>query len=140
MTRVYLPLNRSGLATALRAGEIGPGPLTVYTVTAELRAEYGADAVVEELEYAAYGRAAAASRELLDLDRPDDRRRIVVAADVETVRARSDGGPGEATVPGPVPWSAVASVHADTDDLGADRDADLELAWYATQEAADLLR
>jgi hypothetical protein len=136
--RVYLPLNRAVLESASEAGEIGPAPLAAYSVTPELRAAYGAGLDVEELEYAAYDLAVAASRAMLDPDRPDDRRRLVAAADVEAARPRPGGEPGEVTVTEPVTWSAVVSVHADVDDLADDDDP--ELAWFATQEVPELLR
>jgi hypothetical protein len=139
MTRIYVPLNRTALAAALEAGEIGPAPVAAYAVTPELRAAYGADLDVEELEYAAYSHAVTASRAMLQADRTDDRRRLVAAAEVETTQPRPNGELGAVVVPDPVPLTAVAAVHADTDDL-AGVDADPELAWYATQEAADLLR
>jgi hypothetical protein len=139
VTRIYVPLDRAALAAALEAGEIGPAPVAAYAVTPELRAAYGADLDVEELEYAAYSHAVSASRAMLQPDRTDDRRRIVAAAEVETARPRSAGELGEVVVPDPVPWTAVAAVHADTNDL-ADAEDDPELAWYATQEAADLVR
>jgi hypothetical protein len=139
VTRVYLPLNRAALGAALQTGEIGPPPWTAYAVTPELRAAHGAGLDVEELEYAAYERAVGASRAMLDPGRSDDRRRLVAAADVGAVQPRPSGDPGEVSVLEPVPWSAVVSVHADVDDLGT-IDDDPELAWFATQEASELLR
>ena len=53
---------------------------------------------------------------------------------------RHDDGVGRVVVPDPIPWSAVASIHADTDtDADPDTDADGELAWYAPHEVPDLL-
>lgn len=137
MTRVYVPLNRAGLATALERGEIGPAPVGAYAVTPRLRALHGGDDL-EELEYAAYERAVAASRALLDAERPDDRRRLVVAADATAVRAADDDDPAAVVVSEPISWAAVAAIHADTADL-VGGDDDPELAWFATQEATGLL-
>jgi hypothetical protein len=135
VTRVYVPLDRVALATAWERAELGPAPLTAYAVTPGLRAEYGAERDLEELEYAAYELAVAASHAALP---PGDRRRLVVAADAAAVRP-DQGAVGRVAVPEPIPWSAVASIHADTDDLGTDGDDDAGLAWYAAQEAPDLL-
>ncbi|MYR91729.1 hypothetical protein GTY41_44180, partial [Streptomyces sp. SID685] len=79
--RVYVPLTLPGLAEAHRTGELGAGPFTGYAVTPALRAWYRSDDV-EELEYAALGRAALASLRLLAADEDAPRRRIVVAVDV----------------------------------------------------------
>ncbi|PWS43914.1 hypothetical protein DKT74_14085, partial [Streptomyces sp. ZEA17I] len=71
--RVYVPLTLSGLAAAHAVGEVGPGPLTAYAVTPGLREWYVSDDI-EELEYAALSRAAAASLRLIAGD-PDAARR-----------------------------------------------------------------
>jgi hypothetical protein len=134
VTRVYVPLDRAALATAWERAEVGPAPLTAYAVTPQLRAEYGAERDIEELEYAAYELAVDVSRAALS---SGDRRRVVVAADAAAVRP-DEGEVGRVVVPEPIPWSAVASIHADTGDLGPDGD-DAELAWYAPQETPDLL-
>jgi hypothetical protein len=132
VTRVYVPLDRAALATAWERAELGPAPLTAYAVTPGLLAAHGGQGDMEELEYAAYELAVAASRAALP---PGDRRRLVVAADAMAVRP-DEGEVGRVVVPQPIAWSAVASIHVDTDDLGTD---DAELAWYAPQEAPDLL-
>jgi hypothetical protein len=136
VTRVYVPLGWAALATAWERSELGPAPLTAYAVTPGLRAAYGTQRDLEELEYAAYDLAVDASRATLP---SGDRRRLVVAADAAVVRP-DEAEIGRVVVPEPVPWSAVASIHADTDDLDPDGDDDAELAWYAAQEAPDLLR
>jgi hypothetical protein len=140
VTRIYVPLNRAMLAAAVAAGKLGPAPVRAYAVTPDLRAVYGAELDVEELEYAAYSMAVTASRTMLDADRSDDGRRLVAAADVETVQPRSGAEPGEVEVPEPIPWTAVAAVHADTEAIADATADDPELAWYATQEVPDLLR
>ncbi len=86
MTRVYIPLNRAALESAIERGEVGPAPLTAYAVTPELQASVGMDLDDEELEYAAYRLAVDASRDMLAPDRSDDRRRLVMAADVTAIR------------------------------------------------------
>ncbi|MFI5757444.1 DUF6912 family protein [Streptomyces sp. NPDC051569] len=166
--RVYVPLTLPGLAEAHKAGELGPGPLTAYAVTPGLREWYVSDDI-EELEYAALSRAAAASLRLLAADPGAARRRVVVAADVPDREAVSDpdrgmdaGAVGEVRIASAIALARAAAVHADSDDalgdvsaaaaaLGAadhgDDDAqftvdgaeDHELLWYGVQEIPNLI-
>ncbi|MFE4593644.1 DUF6912 family protein [Streptomyces laurentii] len=166
--RVYVPLTLPGLAQAHKAGELGPGPLTAYAVTPALREWYVSDDI-EELEYAALNRAAAASLRLLAGDPAAVRRRVVVAVDVADKDAVVDpdrgldaGALGEVRIASAVPLAKAAAVHADADDaevdvaaaagaLGAadqgDDDAqftvdgaeDHELLWFGVQEIPALL-
>lgn len=166
--RVYVPLTLSALARAHEAGELAGGPVTAYAVTPALREWYVSDDV-EELEYAALNRAAAASLRQLAVDPAAERRRVVLAVDVPDSAAKVDpdrgmdaGAIGEVRVEGTVRMAKVAAVHADASDaaedvaaataaLGAadlgDADAafvvdgaeDHELLWFATQEIPFLL-
>ncbi|MEV0849605.1 hypothetical protein AB0J21_27655 [Streptomyces sp. NPDC049954] len=162
--RVYVPLTLSALARAHEAGELAGGPVTAYAVTPALRDWYGSEDL-EELEYAALGRAAGASLRLLAADPGAVRRRVVLAVDVPDAAAHPDPDPasaGEVRVEGAVRMAKAAAVHADAGDavedvaaatgaLGAadrgDRDAvsvvdgveDHELLWFARQEIPDLL-
>ncbi|GGT60777.1 DUF6912 family protein [Streptomyces purpureus] len=166
--RVYVPLTLPGLAQAHRAGELGPGPLTAYAVTPALREWYVSDDI-EELEYAALNRAAAASLRLLAGDPKAARRRVVVAVDVPDGAATVDpdagldpSSLGEVRIPGPVPLGKAAAVHADADDAEADVSAaadalgaadqgdddaqftvdgaeDHELLWFGVQEIPQLI-
>ncbi|MBP0460993.1 DUF6912 family protein [Streptomyces montanisoli] len=166
--RVYVPLTLPGLAEAYGKGELGPGPFTAYAVTPELREWYVSDDI-EELEYAALNRAAAASLRALATDPALPRRRVVVAADVADRDAEVDpdrglggGFVGEVRITAAVPLSKAAAVHVDADDahddvsaaaaaLGAadqgDDDAqftvdgaeDHELLWYGVQEIPGLI-
>ncbi|MFD9573981.1 DUF6912 family protein [Streptomyces sp. NPDC059982] len=165
--RVYVPLTLPGLAEAHKAGELGPAPLRAYAVTPGLREWYVSDDV-EELEYAALGRAAAASLRLLAADADAPRRRVVVALDVDDKAVTADPGDDEAAL-GRVALAAVvrlavaAAVHADADDAeqdvaaaaaaleaadAGDDDArtavdgadDHELLWFGVQEIPGLLR
>ncbi|MFZ4297912.1 DUF6912 family protein [Streptomyces cinereoruber] len=160
--RVYVPLTLPGLAQAHKAGELGPGPLTAYAVTPALREWYVSDDI-EELEYAALGRAAAASLRLLAADPGAPRRRIVVAVDVADGDAAVDPDAiGAVRIAGAVPLSKAAAVHADADDAEADVRAaadaleaadrgdddarsavdgaeDHELLWFGVQEVPALL-
>ncbi|MEU8843699.1 hypothetical protein AB0D97_32015 [Streptomyces roseus] len=165
--RVYVPLTLPGLAEAHKAGELGPAPLTAYAVTPGLREWYVSDDI-EELEYAALGRAAAASLRLLAEDAGAPRKRVVVAVDVDDKAAAAAPGVDEATLgqvtlAGAVRLSVAAAVHVDADDalgdvtaaaaaLGAadagDDDArftvdgaeDHELLWFGVQEIPGLLK
>ncbi|MFI0085456.1 DUF6912 family protein [Streptomyces bobili] len=167
--RVYVPLTLPGLAEAHKTGELGPsGPLTAYAVTPGLREWYVSEDI-EELEYAALGRAALASLRLLAADPAAPRRRVVVAVDVPDGAASADpdraldpAALGEVRVGGPVRLAKAAAVHADTDDAEADVTAaaealpaadagdddaqfvvdgaeDHELLWFAPQEIAGLV-
>jgi hypothetical protein len=166
--RVYVPLTLPGLAEAHKTGELGSAPLTAYAVTPGLREWYVSDDI-EELEYAALNRAAAASLRMLATDPGTPRRRVVVAADVPDREAVSDpdqgldaGSVGEVRIASAVPLGKAASVHVDSDEahddvsaaaaaLGAadqdDDDArfivdgaeDHELLWYGVQEIPGLI-
>lgn len=151
--RVYVPLTLPGLARLHRTGQAGPAPLTAYAVTPALRAWYqgGGD---EELEYAAFDRAAEASLRLLAAattaapDAPDDAggapppRRVVLAADVpeRTVQptpatpdqAPDQDDPGRVLLRQPLPLKRAASVHVDA----AEAEAAVAAAVRALTEAA----
>ncbi|MFF3851426.1 DUF6912 family protein [Streptomyces sp. NPDC002328] len=134
--RVYVPLTLPALAEAHKAGELGSGPLLAYAVTPALREWYVSDDV-EELEYAALGRAALASLRLLAAEPAAPRRRVVVAVDVpdgatasdpaydRAAGADADQGDdptalGRVRVSVVVPLAKVASVHVDAEDAEAD--------------------
>ncbi|MGW1767082.1 DUF6912 family protein [Streptomyces sp. NPDC002073] len=165
--RVYVPLTLPGLAAAHQAGELGPAPLRAYAVTPALRDWYVSDDV-EELEYAALGRAAAASLRLLAADPAAAPRRVVVAVDVADkavsplAGADEEAGLGQVAVEGAVRLTAAGAVHADADDAGpevaaaaaalaaaeaGDEDAratvdgaeDHELLWFGVQEIPNLI-
>ncbi|MFD9425920.1 MULTISPECIES: DUF6912 family protein [unclassified Streptomyces] len=166
--RVYVPLTLSGLAAAHRAGEVGPGPLTAYAVTPQLREWYVSDDI-EELEYAALNRAASASLRMIAGNPDEPRRRVVVAVDVPDADAvadpdhRLDGAAlGEVRIASAMALAKAAAVHVDADDaekdvsaaaaaLGAadlgDDDAqftvdgaeDHELLWFGIQEIPHLI-
>ncbi|MCB5182140.1 DUF6912 family protein [Streptomyces antimicrobicus] len=164
--RVYVPLTLPGLAEAHKAGELGPAPVRAYAVTPGLREWYVSDDI-EELEYAALSRAAAASLRMLAEDAAAPRRRVVVAVDVEDKAASATPGLDEATLgqvtlAGPVRLAVAAAVHVDADDAEADVAAaaaalaaadagdddarftvdgaeDHELLWFGVQEIPGLL-
>ncbi|MBC2877666.1 MULTISPECIES: DUF6912 family protein [Streptomyces] len=166
--RVYVPLTLPGLAEAHRTGELGPAPFDAYAVTPALREWYVSDDM-EELEYAALGRAAQASLRRIATDPQAPRRRVVVAVDVpdreaavDPDRGLDESALGEVRLSRPVPLAKAAAVHVDADDaeadvaaaaaaLGAadqgDEDArftvdgaeDHELMWFGVQEIPNLI-
>ncbi|MDN3263929.1 hypothetical protein QWJ26_29790 [Streptomyces sp. CSDS2] len=166
--RVYVPLTLPALAEAHRTGQLGSGPFVAYAVTPALREWYLSEDI-EELEYAALGRAALASLRLLAADPDAVRRRVVVAVDVPDGAASADpdrglepSALGQVTVTVSVPLAKAAAVHVDAEDAeadvaaaaralpaadGGDDDArfvvdgadDHELLWYATQEIPNLV-
>ncbi|MFF8840598.1 DUF6912 family protein [Streptomyces sp. NPDC015130] len=163
--RVYVPLTLPGLAQVHKAGELGPGPFVAYAVTPALREWYVSEDV-EELEYAALGRAAEASLRLIAGFAGAPRCRVVLAVDVadkDVADAGADASVGEVRVAGPVPLAKAGAVHADAGDAVADVTAaagaleaadrgdgkaqsvvdgaeDHELLWFGVQEIPELLR
>ncbi|MFI5616963.1 DUF6912 family protein [Streptomyces sp. NPDC051567] len=165
--RVYVPLTLPGLAAAHQAGELGPAPLRAYAVTPGLREWYVSEDL-EELEYAALGRAAAASLRLLAEDPDAPRRRVVVAVDVAdraatAVPALDEATLGQVALADAVRLAVAAAVHLDADDAEADVAAaaralpaadggdegagrtvdaaeDHELLWFGVQEIPGLLK
>ncbi len=166
--RVYVPLTLPALAEAHKEGELGPGPLTAYAVTPGLREWYVSDDI-EELEYAALSRAAAASLRLLSADPGAARRRVVVAIDVPDGAAVADpdrgldpAAVGQVRIANAVPLSTAAAVHVDGAEAEPDVTAaaealpaadwgdddaqftvdgaeDHELLWYGVQEIPNLI-
>jgi hypothetical protein len=164
---VYLPATTTVLERLLDQGRL-EGPITVFTVTPQLRDFYELSDG-EELEYAALLAAARASLRLIDNDPTAARRRVVLAADVpdDSVTPIEDDAAdaGAARTRADVTLADVASAHIDVAEaehdvraaVGVVLEADLgsedaqfvvdqaeghELAWYATQEigpALDLL-
>jgi uncharacterized protein DUF6912 len=161
--RVYLPSTLPALAMALRAGQVGEGPLPGFAVTPALREAY-ASGDDEELEYAALIEAARASLRLLADDPKAPSRRVVLAAEIPTDQVSWDARhrePGRVVIGAPVPVQRLASAHVDDPEAGedvrsaaealgaadaGDEDARFivdgaeghELGWYATQELSYL--
>jgi hypothetical protein len=159
--RVYIP------ATLCTLAQLKDGALIArraHAVTAHLREWYiGGDE--EELEYAAFTRAAQAALRLLHEDPTAPRRRVVVAADLPAaVTAHTDStyGSSELVLTQPVALTAVAAIHVDVEGAesdvaaaaeavlsadGGDDDAqftvdsaeDHELAWYDVSELNQLV-
>jgi hypothetical protein len=161
--RVYLPATLPTVAELLLVGEFLPSAARGYAVTPALRESY-ASGDVEELEYVALTHAARQALRLLAADPAAPRRRVVLAAEVPADQVRADVvGPDAALVAivGPVRLRDVVSGHVDdavastgiaaavealaAADAGdddarfvVDEAEGYELAWYATQELAEL--
>ena len=157
--RVFLPSTLPVLAQALRAGQVGPGPVPGFAVTPSLREAY-ASGDEEELEYTALTEAARASLRLLAADPAAPSRRVVLAAEIPADQVKLDARdkePGRVLIAEAVPIKCLASAHVDDVEAGAevraaadalpaadagDEDAKFavdgaeghELGWYATQE------
>jgi hypothetical protein len=136
--RIYVPTTLTGLAGFVADGGVGPAAVQARAVTAWLREEW-AEADEEQWEYAALMAAADDSVALLtDEDQP---RRVVLAADVDSVVESDDSTQVEVLTA--FPFALVKAVHADTADLeraaSYDPEALGDLAWYGVQEIRDLL-
>ena len=161
--RVFLPSTLPGVAQALQAGQVGPGPLPGFAVTPALREAY-ASGDTEELEYAALTEAARASLRMLAGDPAAPSRRVVLATEIPAEQVKPDprdGEPARVVIEHAIPLARLASAHVDAPEAGADvrsavaalpaadagdEDARFtvdgaeghELGWYATQELSYL--
>jgi hypothetical protein len=161
--RVYLPATLPAVAGLLRDREIRPEPVSGYAVTPALR-EWYSSGDVEELEYVAMTHAARESLRLLAADPAAPRRRVVLAAEVPDDQVSASGSfddpalvgisgrvllrdiaAGHVDDPSASPGVAAAVVALAAADAGdedgrfaVDGAEGYELAWYATQELADL--
>jgi len=162
--RVYLPATLPAVAGLLLDGEIRPAPVRGYAVTPALL-EWYASGDLEELEYVAMTHAARESLRLLAADPAAPRRRVVLAAEVaddHVTASTSFDEPALVVIKGQVLLRDIASGHVDDPAASTEvaaaiaalpaadaGDADArfavdgaeghELAWYATQELADLV-
>jgi NTE family protein len=130
MTRIYIPLNASGLRSLSTDGALGGAPFPAHAVTPAMLASTP-NAAQDELEYAALNDAARTSATLLTAG---ERRRIVAAADVSSEcvgPAEPDDSDVESAVSidDAVVLKRIASFHVDGD---ASRDDDL--LWYDVTE------
>lgn len=163
--RVYLPATLPAVAGLLRAGDFMPPSARGYAVTPALR-EWYASGDIEELEYVAMMHAARQALRLLAADPVASRRRVVLAAEIPAERVTTNvagADPAEVAIVGSVELRDLVSGHVDDTaassaiaaavaalpaaDAGDDDARFLvdeaeghELAWYATQELAELAR
>ena len=130
MTRIYVPLNASGLRSLSTNGAVQGAPIPAHAVTEALRAS-DPTAAQDEWEYAALNDAAQTSGALLPAG---ESRRIVAAADVSSDLV----GPAElgdsdvesaVSISDPVPLKRIASIHVD-----GDVSQDDDLLWYDVTE------
>ncbi|MEV4319234.1 hypothetical protein [Actinocrispum sp. NPDC049592] len=159
--RVYIPGTVTMLRELNEAGELKPLNGTAFALTPTLREMY-TSGTEEDLEYVAMADAARASLRLLGNDPESMRRRVVIAADVDSASPRPDLDHSVVRIAGTVALKDIAAIHLDAPeaeqavaaavlvvdaaDMG-DEDAefvlgdveDHDLAWYATQELPFLL-
>ena len=138
LTRVYLPGTLPRLDRLRRDGQWVPdGP--AHAVTPSLR-EWYREGDTEELEYAAFTRAAQAALPLLHADPGAPPRRVVVCADLPAGTVHPTGpelGASTVTLTGPVPLAAVAAVHVDGTDEAVARDVAAAVAALPAAQAGD---
>jgi hypothetical protein len=131
LTRIYIPLNASGLRSLSTDGAVQGVPFTAHAVTAALR-ESAPTAPQDEWEYAALNDAAETSGAMLTVG---ESRRIVAAADVSSDCVGS-AEPGDSDVESAVSISdsvelkRIASIHVDGDAAQDDDD----LLWFDVTE------
>jgi len=130
MTRIYIPLNASGLRSLSADGAIQAAPLPAHAVTQAMR-ESAPNAAEDEWEYDALNDAARTSAALLT---PGESHRLVAAADVSSDLV----GPAEpedsevesaVSISESVALKRIASLHVGEDDPG-----DGDLLWYDVTE------
>ena len=130
MTRIYIPLNASGLRSLSADGAIQGAPLPAHAVTQAMR-DSTPNAAEDEWEYAALNDAAQTSAALLT---PGESRRLVAAADVSSdLVGPAEPGDSEVesavSISGSVVLKRIASLHAGEDDSD-----DGDLLWYDVTE------
>jgi len=134
-TRIYVPLNASGLRRLDAERALGGAPFLAHAVTEALRAS-APTAGQDEWEYTALSDAARSSAALLPHRAG---RRIVAAGDVtsEIVGPAPDGSIDESavTITESVALNRIASLHVDGDEAGEDD----ELLWYDVTELPVIL-
>ena len=136
LTRIYIPLNASGLRSLSAQGALGGGaPLVAHAVTESVRAA-APTAGMDEWEYAALIDAAQTSGSMLE---PAESRRVVAAADVSSELVGSAAAAGSdvesaVSVLDSVALKQIASFHVD--DEAAQDDA---LLWYDVTELPVIL-
>ncbi len=138
MMRVYIP------ATAADVHELSdwsrlPGPRDAYALTGGVRRGL-ADLDDEEAEWALTAAAAEASVQLLhDQGIPRGRRVVVVAHVDDQAIDQDEGVPGLVRLTDGLALAQVACLLADAAEMDTATQPEDDLAWYATQELAQLL-
>jgi len=135
LTRIYIPLNASGLRSLDADGVIGGAPFPAHAVTEAVRAS-APTAGRDEWEYATLTDAAQSSGLRLT---SGERRPIVAVADVSpdlVASAPADGSTADSAVSisDSVDLKRIASFH-----VGDDSSGDEELLWYDVTELPVIL-
>ena len=142
LTRIYIPLNASGLRSIGADGVLGGAPFLAHAVTEAVR-DSAPSAGQDVWEYTALNDAAQSSGSLLT---SGENRRIVAAADVapDIVGSAAPGGSVESAVSisDSVALKRIASFHisdgtARNDQL--DDEVDDDLLWYDVTELPVIL-
>ncbi|GAA6524555.1 hypothetical protein [Intrasporangium sp. DVR] len=144
VVRIYLPIGRRDLDDLVETGLLdasAASPREAFGVTEGLRSRAtGLD--VEELEYAAFADAVAASAAARSAP---GARRVVAAADADPawVVDRAGGAVSSLSVVAPVPGARIASFHVD-EQAGVAGDSAAteagELLWYDVTELDEVRR
>ncbi|KGN36998.1 DUF6912 family protein [Knoellia subterranea] len=131
LVRVFVPLDREGLAALRRSGELGPAPVAAHAaVAAAARPTIGNDE--EEREYAAWSAAADDAASVV----AQGDRRVVASADVDAaVVTRADEEGTAVEVGSAVPLPRIASFHVDEEPGSGIED----LLWYDITELDDVI-
>ena len=137
--RVYVPTTLDRLR-AWHADDVLPAPVVAWAVTDVLREEFD-DLGDEEAEYAVSTAAAEASQALLVDDQRKQGQRVVVVTELSySVVQPDDESPGAVTVVAPIEGSRIAAVLADPSVIALTATGDVDdLSWFATQEIEQLL-
>jgi hypothetical protein len=137
LTRIYIPLNASGLRSIGADGVLGGAPFLAHAVTEAVRAA-APTAGQDEWEYTALNAAAQSSVSLLA---PGESRRLVAAADVTPALVGPAPGDSAAesavSISDSVALKRIASFHMD--DSASDGSEDDELLWYDVTELPVIL-
>jgi hypothetical protein len=139
LTRIYIPLNESGLRRLGADGALGGAPFLAHAVTEAVQSSAPADGR-DEWEYAALNDAAESSGSLLT---SGERRRIVAAADVapDLVGPAAPDGPtveSAVSILGSVALKRIASFQVGAGASGEDGRGD-DLLWYDVTELPVIL-
>ena len=139
LTRIYIPLNASGLRRLGADGVLEGAPFLAHAVTEAVQASDPASGQ-DEWEYAALNDAAQSSGSLLT---PGESRRIVAAADVtpDLVGPAAPGGPAvesAVSILGSVALKRIASFQVGEGASGDDG-VDDDLLWYDVTELPVIL-
>ena len=136
LTRIYIPLNASGLRRLDADRAVGGAPFLAHAVTEAVRAS-APTADQDAWEYTALNDAARSSGAVLA---PGESRRIVAAADV-TRELVGSAAPSDAidesavSISESIALNRIASFHVDDDDASEDD----ELLWYDVTELPAIL-